>query len=163
MPNLLESLPVLSFGREYLLKALAACGDAKLDYRPPTSADLPPYSLREQFLHIADIGEMFVCEGVLGQAMPEAGYRLQRNVDGSWQLREAWFSADSVRAELQQSWDFQDQHVFGRPLEDLGAHVGREGRSLLADEIGWLILHESQHRGQILLLLRLAGLNPPQW
>jgi uncharacterized damage-inducible protein DinB len=168
MPSLLESLHVVRFGREYLLKALGACGDAGLDFRPAAVFPVdkgarPLYSLREHFLHVADIGEMFIFEGVLGSEMPAERYRLQHREDGTWFLRQPWPDAASVQAELEISWAFQDEHLFSRPHEDLAARVGREGRSLVADEIGWLIFHESQHRGQILTGLRLAGLEPPEW
>lgn len=172
MTTLLESLHVVRFGREYLLSALTACGETGLDFRllPPSEPEptdggdaLPMYSLREQFLHIADIGEMFVYSGVLGEEMPEEQYRLQRADDGSWTLRQPGLDNAGVRAELERSWAFQDRHVFSRPLSALSERVGREGRSLLADEIGWLLFHESQHRGQILTCLRLAGLTPPAW
>lgn len=155
----------VSFGRKYLLDALSRCSDADLDFRPQPDS-LPAghsmFSLREQFLHIADVGELFVQLLIFDTGKPEGSWRVLHESTGHYALGGSWPDLASVRRELEQSWAFQDEHVFSRPLADLATRVGPKER-ILGEEIGWLIFHESQHRGQILTYMRLAGIEPPEW
>jgi uncharacterized damage-inducible protein DinB len=162
MPPILEQFELIKFGRKYLLDALAQCTNELLDFAPAVPGGRRIFNLREQFLHIADVGELFVYASFLDGDKPEDSWRVAEQEDGSFNLRGMWPTVDNVRAELEKSWAFQDEHVFGRDSADLAQPVGPRG-FILAEEIGWLIFHESQHRGQIMMYLRLAGAEPPKW
>ena len=163
MASILETYRAVSFGRTYLLDALSRVTHDMLDFRPLDLTDGRLYSLREQFLHIADIGEMFIHHSILGQEMPGSEWRIQRAEDGSWSLARQWPTVASVREELERSWAFQDEHVFNRSSAHLIDTELKDGRNTLAGLVGWLICHESQHRGQVMMYLRMAGVEPPDW
>jgi uncharacterized damage-inducible protein DinB len=158
-------MELISFGRTYLLTALELCTPELLDFRPQPDS-LPSghrmLSLREQFLHIADVGELFVQLLIFDTGKPDDSWRLVDKGTGQFELSGNWPDAASIRAELEKSWAFQDEHVFSRPVADLATRIGPKER-ILGEEIGWLVFHESHHRGQIMLLLRLAGVEPPVW
>jgi len=162
MPPIYEQLSLIKFGRKYLLDALDQCTDELLDFAPAAPGGRRIFNLREQFLHIADVGELFVCASFLGSDKPDDSWRVAEQEDGTFILGGEWPTVDSVRAELEKSWAFQDEHVLGRDSADLAQPVGPRG-FILAEEIGWLVFHESQHRGQIMTYLRLAGAEPPKW
>jgi len=157
-----EQFSLIKFGRKYLLDALAQCTDELLDFAPVAPGGRRIFNLREQFLHIADVGELFVYASFLGSDKPDDSWRVPEQEDGSFSLGGEWPTVASVRAELEKSWAFQDKHVLGRDTADLTQPVGPRG-FILAEEIGWLVFHESQHRGQIMTYLRLAGAEPPKW
>ncbi|MCB1218883.1 DinB family protein [bacterium] len=165
MPDPCTEMNLIQFGRTYLLSALDRCTPEALDFRPP-AVELPEdyslFSIREHFLHIADIGEMFIHEAVLDEHKPRGSWRVIYEDAGSFRLGGSFPDAASIRAELERCWDFQDRHLLSRPQKALGDAIGHRGRSL-AEELGWLVFHESQHRGQILTLMRMAGLEPPRW
>jgi len=157
-----EQFDLIKFGRKYLLDALAQCTDELLDFAPAAPGGRRIFNLREQFLHIADVGELFVYASFLGKDKPDDSWRVAEQEDGSFILGGEWPTVASVRAELEKSWAFQDEHVLGRDSTELAQPVGPRG-FILAEEIGWLVFHESQHRGQIMTYLRLAGAEPPKW
>ncbi len=152
----------ITFGREYLLLALDRCTPEVLDFRPD-AGEHRMYSIREHFLHIADIGEQFVNVNFVGFCTLDAHMRLASKHMG----KEFWVNGNfldkaSIKAELEKSWKLQDEVVFDRPLSDLLKPVTLRG-STLSEEISWFVFHESQHRGQIMTLMRLAGVEPPEW
>jgi uncharacterized damage-inducible protein DinB len=162
MPPINEQFDLIKFGRKYLLDALAQCTDELLDFAPAAPGGRRIFNLREQFLHIADVGELFVYASFLDGDKPQDSWRVPEHEDGSFSLSGDWPTVESVRAELEKSWAFQDEHVFGRDSAELAQPVGPRG-FILGEEIGWLIFHESHHRGQIMTYLRLAGAEPPKW
>jgi uncharacterized damage-inducible protein DinB len=163
MTTVLSHFKAVEFGRTYLLDALSRISDDLLDFYPGSPGDHRMYTLREQFLHIADIGEMFVYELISGNPMPEQHWRVRRDEDGSISLAHEWATVDDVRRELQRSWDYQDQSVFFLPADRLGQPISKDGNCSAEYIASWLIFHESQHRGQIMTYLRLAGIEPPVW
>jgi uncharacterized damage-inducible protein DinB len=68
-----------------------------------------------------------------------------------------------VRAELEKSYAFQDEHLFNRPATDIAAEIDNKHPFLIWEMIDWMIAHESQHRGQVMTLIRMAGFIPPKW
>lgn len=155
-------LDSISFGREYLLIALERCTPEVLDFRPEAHGHRM-YSIREHFLHIADVGEQFVNVNFVGFCTLDDHLRVaSKEVGGDFWLTGEWPDSASVRAELEKSWAYQDEHVFNRPVSDLLEPATLRGTAL-AEEIFWFVFHESQHRGQIFTLMRLAGVEPPSW
>lgn len=137
---------LIKFGREYLLDALSRCDDAMLDFRLDAPGGFPMFSLREHFLHIADVGELLVHEFILGEEKPEESWRLRIDAIGKYSVRGDWPTVADVRSELEKSLAFQDEHVFSRDVSELASPVGPRGR-LLAEEVLLMVFHESQHRG----------------
>jgi uncharacterized damage-inducible protein DinB len=159
-----STFKVVQFGRSYLLNALERCTPEVLDYRPQPKDGMRLYSLREQFLHIADVSEQFIWHAVLCQHKPDGSWRIRYEAPGQWTLSGEWAGVGEIRGELEKGWAFEDQHVFNRPLNDLIALVGPPDKQrTLAEEVAWLVFHESQHRGQVMQMLRMAGIEPPEW
>lgn len=157
-------LNLIHFGRSYLQKALDNSAGV-LDFRPQAvamAAGQRLFSIREHFLHIADIGEVFILESVLGEHKPRGSWRVIYEDRGGFSLGGEYPDVASIRSELEASWAFEDEHLLSRPQAELANAVGHRGRTL-AEELGWLVFHESQHRGQILTLMREAGAEPPHW
>ena len=162
MAKICADLDCITFGREYLLTALERCTPEVLDFRPSAEGHRM-YSIREHFLHIADVGEQFVNVNFVGFCTLDEYQRVaSKEVGGDFWLTGEWPDNESIRAELERSWALQDEHVFSRPVADLLEPATLRGTAL-AEEIVWFIFHESQHRGQILTLMRMAGAEPPSW
>ncbi len=160
------------FGRDYLRRALAICDTVLLDFAPsppapPVGESTPSparmYTLREHFLHIADVGDMEVYDAMEGVDMPDERWRVLHSSAGEWTLSGAWPDPASVLQELETSWRYQDEHIFNQPVELIGEPAGKAARHSFGQIAAHLLFHESQHRGQVLTYLRLAGRRPPAW
>ncbi|MEZ5337317.1 MAG: DinB family protein [bacterium] len=161
--TIIERSKAIQFTRRYLLACLEQITDEALDFRlmPPNGQLM--YSIREHLLHLADEGELLVHLSILRQEMPADAWRVRHNADGSWTVTGDWPDRASVRAELEKSYAFQDEHLFSRPATEIAAVIDDKHPFLVWEMIDWMIAHESQHRGQVMTLIRMAGFEPPKW
>lgn len=161
--TILERSRAIQFSRRYLLGCLDQITDEALDFRlTPPNGQLT-YSIREHLLHLADEGELCVWLSKHKRDMPDDAWRVKPNGDGSWTVQGDWPTRDSIRTELEKSWAMQDEFFCGRPATEIDAVISDTHPQLIWEAIDWLLIHESQHRGQVMTLVRMAGFEPPKW
>jgi uncharacterized damage-inducible protein DinB len=114
-------------------------------------------SFAQQLLHLAQ-ANMFFVSSVTGGKPAYSGPNLETSATAQ--------TADSVQYYVNGSYDFAISEIRKMPASSLGETKSMNmGRSVTESKLGWLnkaFEHQTHHRGQTTVYLRLAGMHPPQ-
>jgi uncharacterized damage-inducible protein DinB len=114
-------------------------------------------SFAQQLLHLAQ-ANMFFVSTATGAKPSYAGPDLEKSATAQ--------SADSVKYYVNSSYDFAIGEIRKLPASSLAqSKTLNMGQSMTASTLTWLMKafeHQTHHRGQTTIYLRLAGIRPPQ-
>lgn len=114
-------------------------------------------SFAQQLLHLAQ-GNMFLISTGTGTKPVYAGPDLEKSATAQ--------GADSVMYYVNSSYDFAINEIKKIPASSLmQTKTVNMGQTLSAPTLSWLMKafeHQTHHRGQTTIYLRLAGVHPPQ-
>ncbi|KAA2238519.1 DinB family protein [Chitinophaga agrisoli] len=138
----------LTHSKEYMLKVADLMPENKYDYKP-TKEEL---SFGAQLLHIC---------GNLGWL---SSTYLTTEDHPAFKIDEKISSKDSIRSVLLSTYDYAIKALDNFDAKQLGDTVKFfAGPMTRLQIINLLSDHQSHHRGQILVYLRLCGIKPPEY
>ena len=113
-------------------------------------------SFAQQLLHVAQ-ANMFFITTATGEKSSYSGPDLEKSTTAQ--------SADSVMYYVNDSYDFAINAIKKMPASSLMEPVTlKMGQTMTATRLSWLLKafeHQTHHRGQTTVYLRLAGVHPP--
>lgn len=131
-----------------------------MDIMPADKYDFKPQdgmrTFAQQMLHLAQVNNAMVSNGT---GVPRIFSRLRR-LENSASAQ----TKDSVLYYVNASYDFAISAIKGLDASKLEEEV-RE-RNLNETRLSWLLkafAHQTHHRGQTTVYIRLAGVKPPNW
>ena len=140
-------------GKAYTQSYMAAMPPSKYSFKATDSVR----TFAQQLLHLAEANMFFVSSATGGKS-PYSGPNLEQSKTAQ--------GADSVAYYVNSSYDFVISEI-----KKLNASSLMEiktinlGESMSASLLSWLLKafeHQTHHRGQTTIYLRLAGIHPPQ-
>ena len=138
--------------KEYTQDYMKAMPAAKYSFKATDSVR----SFAQQLLHLAQ-ANMYFASTATGEKYPYTGPDLEKTASAQ--------SADSVMYYVNKSYDFVINAIKTLPAANLMQPVTvNMGRPVTASRLGLLMKafeHQTHHRGQTTIYLRLAGAHPP--
>ena len=139
-------------GKDYTQEYMKAMRANKYSFKATDSVR----SFAQQLLHIAQ-ANMFLVSTATGEKSSYSGPDLEKSTTAQ--------SADSVAYYVNSSYDFVINAIKKLPASSLMQTATLNmGRALTETRFSWLLKafeHQSHHRGQTTIYLRLAGVRPP--
>lgn len=144
-----QFLPIWKRAKAYTLETAAAMPDSLYDYRPAETV----MTFREQLIHVAN--NLFSLNARFVQAAP-----IPQTQEAS-----SLTSKESVIAYLESAFDFvgeslnMDESALNAPAPGFWSPDSADKKTLL------LLMrdHMTHHRAQLILYLRLNGIEPPRY
>jgi uncharacterized damage-inducible protein DinB len=113
-------------------------------------------SFAQQLLHITE-ATMWLVSTATGEKMPDLGSNVEKRMSAQ--------SADSVVYYVNSSYDFAVKAIKKlSPTSLMESVTVNMGGAITATRLGWLLKafeHQTHHRGQTTVYLRLSGIRPP--
>jgi uncharacterized damage-inducible protein DinB len=139
-------------GKEYTQEYMRAMPANKYSFKATDSVR----TFAQQLLHLAQ-ANMFLVSTATGEKSSYSGPDLEKSVGAQ--------SADSVMYYVNSSYDFAIDAIKKLPATSLMQTATLNmGRPLTETRLAWLLKsfeHQTHHRGQTTIYLRLAGVHPP--
>lgn len=139
-------------GKEYTQEYMNAMPADKYSTRATDSVR----SFAQQLLHIAQ-ANMFLVSTATGEKSSYSGPDLEKSASAQ--------SADSVKYYVNSSYDFVINAIRKlSPSSFMQTATLNMGRPLTETRLSWLLKafeHQTHHRGQTTIYLRIAGVRPP--
>lgn len=138
--------------KEYTQEYMKAMPSAKYSFKATDSVR----TFSQQLLHITQ-ANMFLISTATGAKPSYSGPNLEKSTTAQ--------SADSVRFYVNITYDFAINSIKTLPASSLLEPVTvKMGQTITATRLSWLLKafeHQTHHRGQTTIYLRLAGVHPP--
>jgi uncharacterized damage-inducible protein DinB len=139
-------------GKAYTQEYMNAMPSSKYSFRATDSVR----SFAQQLLHLAQ-ANMFLVSTATGAKPSYSGPDLEKSKTAQ--------TADSVMYYVNASYDFVINAIKNMPVSSLMQTATLNmGRAITETKLSWLFKafeHQTHHRGQTTIYLRLAGVHPP--
>ena len=135
--------------KQYTLEYLDAMPKEKYDFKPQDSIR----TFSQQMLHLADDIDIMVSYGT-GKKRKWAGQNIEKSISAQ--------SADSVNYLVTAAYDFAIEAIGN--LEALKLEEKIKVKKFEETRFAWLLKafeHQTHHRGQTTIYIRLLGIRPP--
>jgi uncharacterized damage-inducible protein DinB len=138
--------------KSYTQEYMSAMPANKYSFRASDSVR----TFAQQLLHLAS-ANMFFVSTATGAKSPYAGPILEKSTSAQ--------GADSAQYYVNSSYDFAINELRKMPASALTQARTSMGRPMTESSLTWFMKgfeHQTHHRGQTTIYLRLAGVHPPQ-
>jgi uncharacterized damage-inducible protein DinB len=153
--------PLLAQERKLLMATLDAFSEEEMEYRPATGNGGTPLSVREVFLHLVDADRRLVEYGIRGSQPTLPGFVCDESASQIERIAQPELDREGIRTALERAWSVIEG-ILDWPAQALTRKHSPKNPTNLLTILGYALVHQAQHRGQLWAYLELLGKVPPR-
>jgi uncharacterized damage-inducible protein DinB len=160
-PSIGAVYPLLAEERKLLMATLDAFDEDDMEFRPDADGGERSLSVREIFMHLVDADRRLVDYGLRGTRPTVPGFVCDESVSRIEEVTPPLLDRDGIRTALERSWSVIEG-VLAWPAQKLTRRHSPENPVNLLTILGYALVHQAQHRGQLWTYLEMLGKVPPR-